>query len=175
MGFYPKIAKQVTNLADGIEKLTTSVASNFLRGGALLFAAFIAAYFVNPIFCLILTVWFILFATASLLMSRKLILLSDSQASAESVVVGELVDTLSNQSNVRIFSRRSYENLRLLPFLSQQKVTYKDTYIYALIMHSVQGGLIAVMMAFSTYYLVYLYGKGLITIGDFALILGLSM
>jgi len=42
-------------------------------------------------------------------------------------------------------------------------------------MHSIQGGLIAIMMACSCYFLVYLYNKNLVTIGDFALILGLSM
>jgi ATP-binding cassette subfamily B protein len=42
-------------------------------------------------------------------------------------------------------------------------------------MHAIQGGLIAMMMACSCYFLVVLYGKNLVTIGDFALILGLSM
>jgi len=170
-----KISKQITNLADGVEKLTSSVASNFLRGASLLLAAIIAAYFVNPIFCLILVSWFILFSSASLLMSKKLVLLSDAQASSESIVVGELVDSLSNHANVRIFSRGGFEHLRMAPFYSDQQKAYTATYLYSLIMHAVQGGLIAIMMGFSCYFLVCLYGKNLITIGDFALILGLSM
>lgn len=170
-----KISKQIANLADGIEKLISSIASNFLRGASLLFTAIIAAYFVNPIFCFILSSWFILFATLSILMSKKLVSLSDAQASAESIVVGELVDSLSNHSNVRIFSRKCYENLRMTPFFGKQQKTYTATYLYSLTMHSIQGGLIAIMMAFSCYFLVYLYGKNLVTIGDFALILGLSM
>lgn len=170
-----KISKQITNLTDGIEKLTSNVAANFLRGASLLLTAIMAAYFVNPIFCFILVTWFILFATASILMSKKLVSLSDAQASAESIVVGELVDSLSNHSTVRIFSRKLYENSRIIPFLNKQQKAYTATYLYSLIMHSIQGGLIAIMMAFSTYFLVYLYGKELVTIGDFALILGLSM
>ena len=170
-----KISKQITNLADGIETLTSSVASNFLRGASLLLTAIIAAYFVNPIFCFILVIWFVLFASASILMSKKLVSLSDAQASAESIVVGELVDSLSNHSNVRIFSRISYENLRMTPFLGKQQKAYTATYLYSLIMHSIQGGLIAIMMACSCYFLVYFYSKNLVTIGDFALILGLSM
>ena len=170
-----KISKQITNLVDGIEKLTSSVASNFLRGASMLLTAFVTAYFVNPIFCFILVTWFMLFASASILMSKKLVALSDAQASAESVVVGELVDSFSNHSNIRIFSRKSYENLRMEPFFIKQQKAYSATYFYSLIMHSIQGGLIAIMMGFSSYFLVYLYGKNLVTIGDFALILGLSM
>lgn len=170
-----KIAKQITNLADGCEKLLSSVAANFLRGASLLIMAFIVAYFVNPIFCVILVTWFILFVSASLAMSRKLVSLSDAQAAAESSVVGEMVDVLSNQSNVRIFSQRGYENIRMRPFFAKQQQAYTATYMYSLIMHSIQGGLIALMMGFSAYFLIYLYGKNLVTIGDFALILGLSM
>lgn len=170
-----KISKQITNLSDGIEKLTADVVPNFLRGASLLCTAFVAAYFVNPIFCLILVVWFIVFSSVSLGMSKKLVSLSDSHATSESTIVGELVDCLANQSNIRIFSRRTYEHSRMLPFLDKFQKTYTATHFYALIMHSIQGGLIAIMMAFSTYFLVYLYGKNLVTVGDFALILGLSM
>lgn len=170
-----KISKQITNLADGIEKLTSNIASNFLRGASLLITAIIAAYFVNPIFCFILITWFILFASISLIMSKKLVSLSDAQAQAESIVVGELVDSLSNHSNVRIFSRQAFEHQRMAPFFEQQKATYKATGFYSMLMHAVQGGLIALMMAFSCYFLVYLYSLHLVTIGDFALILGLSM
>lgn len=170
-----KISKQITNLSDGIEKILSSVAWNFLRGASLLLTAIVAAYFANPIFCFILIIWFMLFVTVSILMSKKLVALSDEQALTESIVVGELIDSLSNYSNVRIFSCKSYENLRMIPFFGKQQKAYTATYFYSLIMNSIQGGLIAIMLACSCYFLVYLYGKNLVTIGDFPLILGLSM
>lgn len=170
-----QLSKQIGNLADGMTRIITSTAVNFLRGASLLLTAFIAAYFVNPIFCIILVTWFAFFASTSILMSKKLVALSDVQASKESIVVGELVDSLSNSSNVRIFSRKSYENRRMIPFFSKQQKAYTATYMYSTILSCIQGGLIATMMAFSTFFLVYLYGKGLVTVGDFALILGLSM
>lgn len=170
-----KISKQITNLVDGITRIITVSAANFLRGSSLLITAFIAAYFVNTVFCIILVSWFTCFAGFSILMSKKLVSLTDKLAEAESVVIGELVDTLSNQSNVRIFARKTYENLRLLPFLDNQGKAYTKAHLYSTVLSCIQGGLIAIMMAFSIFYLVHLYGKGLITIGDFVLILGLSM
>ncbi|WP_104207461.1 ABC transporter ATP-binding protein [Holospora curviuscula] len=170
-----KISKQITNLADGIEKLIGTIGCNFLTGASLLCTAITTAYFVNPIFCFILVIWFVIFASLSILMSKKLVILSDSQAAAESIVVGELVDSLSNHHNVKIFSRTSFELLRMTPFFEKQRLAYRETYFYALVMHTIQGGLIAIMVACSCYFLIHLYRKNLVTIGDFALILGLSM
>lgn len=179
-GFYQhslsgKIAKQITNLVDGMTQIITFTSANFLRGLSLLITGFIAAYFVNPIFCVILVTWFGGFAGISIWMSSKLVALSDELASEESIVVGELVDSLSNHHNVRLFARGLYENLRMVPFLSRQQKAYTKTHLHSNILSCIQGGLIAVMMAFSTFFLVHLYGKGLVTVGDFALILGLSM
>ncbi|MFO1257545.1 MAG: ABC transporter ATP-binding protein [Gammaproteobacteria bacterium] len=179
-GFYQnklsgKISKQITNLSDSIIDIITYKITNFLRGASLLLAAFAASYYVNSVFCLILTTWFILFATLSISMSRKIVSLADKLAEEETVVVGELVDSLSNHSNVRIFGRKIYENLRMRPFFENQRNAYYSLNIYSILLYCIQGGLIAIMMAFSCYFLVHLYGKGLITTGDFALILGLSM
>lgn len=170
-----KISKQITTLVDGISRIITYTTANFLRGLSLLFTAFLAAYFVNPIFSVILIAWFICFAGFCILTSKQLVSLSDELAKTESVVVGELVDSLSNHGNVRIFARRIYENLRMTPFFSRQQQAYTRTYLHSTFISCIEGGLIALMMAFSTFFLVYLYGKGLITVGDFALILGLSM
>jgi len=179
-GFYQnrlsgKMSKQITNLVDGIARVITLTAANFLRGTSLLITAFIVAYFANPIFCIILICWFGFFATFSILMSKKLVSLSKTLASEEAVVMGELVDSLSNHHNIRIFSRRIYENLRIEPFFRKQQKAYTNTYLYSTLLSCIQGGLIAIMMTFSIFSLIYLYEKGLVTIGDFALILGLSI
>lgn len=170
-----KISKKITNLADGTEAILMSVAPNFLKGTSLLLTALITAYFVNPIFFLILIIWFVFFTGVSVVMSKKFIILSNAQAAAESIVVGELVDTVSNQNNVRLFSRRSYENIRMIPFFYAQQQTYQHTYFYAFVMHFIQGAMIATMIGASAYFLVQLYTKNLVTIGDFALIFGLTM
>lgn len=170
-----QVSKQIGNLVEGITRIITFTSANFLRGISLLFTAFIAAYFVNAVFCFILVTWFILFASTSILMSKKLVALSDTQAASESIVVGEMVDSLSNHSNVRIFSRRFYENSRMIPFLGKQQKAYTATYLYSTVLSCIQGGLIAIMMTFSAAFLLYFYGKNLVTIGDFALILGLSI
>ena len=169
------VSKYITTLADGIEKLMHSVICNFLRGAVLLLTVMISVYWVNPIFSLIIVIWFGVFSSVSIMMSKRLAFLSNVQAKIESGVSGQLLDSISNHSNVRMFCRRLFELSRLSFFLGQQKQAYTATFLYSVWVSSVQGVLIAIMMACSTYVLVHLYGKGLVTVGDFALILGLCM
>jgi ATP-binding cassette subfamily B protein len=170
-----KISKKITILVDGVTTIITYSSANFLRGSSLLFAGFIAAYFVNSIFFFILISWFVFFAGISVFMSRKLVALSDRLAHEESVVVGELVDSLANNQNVRIFSRKSYESIRMLPFFGRQKQAYVNTNLYSTLLSLFQGILIAIMIGFCMFALMHLHKNNLVTVGDFALILMLSI
>ncbi len=169
------LSKQIFHLIDGIEKIISSSACNILRASSLLLMAFIFAYQVNTMFLGILVLWSICFFGISLLMSKKLTDLSENQAAKESVLGGQIIDSLTHSFSVSLFARRGYEIVRRSGSLSDYRHAYQKKELYSLLIHSIQGGLIAIMMACSIFSLVYLYGKGLVTIGDFALIVGLSM
>ena len=78
-------------------------------------------------------------------MSRKIVSLADKLAEEETVVVGELVDSLSNHSNIRIFGRKIYENLRMIPFFEKQRNAYYSLNIYSIMLYCIQGSLIAII------------------------------
>lgn len=170
-----RISDQIKTLADNLETILHRVSVDFIRGGSLLIVSFITAYFVNAMFFYILLLWFIAFASFSILMSIHLIDLSDKHASSESLLSGQLVDCISNQSNVRIFSQKRHETNRMDSFFQKVLVAFRKKELFILLLCCGQGGMIAMMMGFSAYWLIHLYGEGLISIGDFALILGLSM
>ncbi len=170
-----KISNQVTQLADNIYRILCGATPNLLRGCSLIIIALVTTFFVNPIFSLIILIWAILFISFSLLMSHKLINLGDKYAEKESEISGQIVDIISNQSNIRIFANRAYEIKRLKKYLHSSLYSFKKKELYLVTMHAAQGGLIALMMAFSAYFLAILYQKGQVSIGDFALILGLAM
>ncbi len=169
------LSKQFFHLVDGVEKIISSSACHILRAASLLMMAFIFAYYVNPIFLFVLMVWSLFFFTISLIMSKNLSALSQEQAAKESVLGGQIIDSLTHSFSVNIFAQRSQEITGRAPALADYRISYQKKEMYALIMHSIQGALIAIMMAVASYFLVYLYGKNLVTVGDFALILGLSM
>jgi len=170
-----RISNQITTLADNIERILHRISADFIRGFSLLIVAFVSMYSVNPIFFYILAMWFLVFSVFSIVMSKHLVNLSDIHAESESIISGQLVDSVTNVSNVRIFARRFYEVLRLEKSLLITKEKFQANELFLLMLHSVQGLLIAIMLGFMVYFLIQLYGNHLITVGDFALILGLGM
>jgi len=55
------------------------------------------------------------------------------------------------------------------------KETFQKKELFLVGLHSVQGLLITIMIGFMVYFLIHLYGKNLVSVGDFVLILGLGM
>lgn len=173
--FSGQIASRITSLADNSERIIHNLTQNFLRCTSMLIFAFFSMYYVNSIFFLTLAVWFIAFSSYSIYKSKQLVNLADAHAATEAILSGQLVDGITNSSNIRIFARRTYEILRLNKTLHLTNKTFKNQEIFLLKLHAMQGFLIAIMMGFMLYFLLKLYSNQLITIGDFALIIGLSM
>ena len=169
------ISKQMFHLIDGIEKILSSSCLHLLRAASLLSMAFVFSYQVNHVFCIILLLWSLFFFGLSLRMSKKFTTLSQHQAEKESILGGQIIDSITNAFSVSLFARKDFECTRLAPAHLAYQEAYRSKERYAILMHTIQGGLIAVMMAWSIYFLIYFYDKGMVGIGDFALILGLSM
>lgn len=170
-----RIASQINTLADNIERILHSISADFIRAASLLTIAFITMYYVNPMFFYILGLWFLAFASFSLFLSKRLVNLSDIHTAAESAISGQLVDSISNVSSVGIFARRNYERKRLEKSLLVTQKTFQTKELFIIMLQSVQGMLIAIMLGCMVYFLIHLYGRQLISVGDFALILGLTM
>jgi ATP-binding cassette subfamily B protein len=170
-----RLANQIFKLADNIPLILHRISSNFIRGASLLIISFVTAYYVNPMFFYILSLWFFAFASFSIYMSSRLVDLSDNHANTESIVSGQLTDLLTNHSNVRYFATKDYEISRMDKFLILSSNALQKKGLFITILSSIQGLLIATMMGFIGYFLVYLYERDLVNTGDFVLILGLSM
>lgn len=170
-----RISHQITILADSIEQILHKILVDFIRGGSLLVMSCFAAYTVHSSFFYIQAIWFIAFALFSIVMSHKLISLADDYAESAATVSGEAVDCITNQSNVRTFAKKEYELSRMNQFFQDLSDAFQKKEFFLVVLSTVQGLMIAVMMALITYFLVTLYAKKLIGVGDFALMLGLSM
>ena len=171
--FSGRISNQITTLADNIELILHRISLDFIREISLLIVSIIASFYVNKVFCYILLIWCICFLSFSVWMSRRLIFLADKHASYESLLSGQLVDSITNHSNVRIFSRKAFELVRMDKFFNSLLKAFNKKEMFILILCSVQGTMIAIMLGCAVYFLVHFYGYGLVSIGDFALILGL--
>lgn len=170
-----RLSGQIITLADNIERILESISADFLRGASLLIIALVSMYYVNPVFFYILASWFLIFSFFSIYMSKNLIHLSDAHADSESVISGQVVDSISNVSSVRLFAHRTFEVLRLDKALLTTKKAFQKKDIFLIKLNWIQGMLIATMQACMVYFLIQLYRQQLVSVGDFVLILGLCM
>jgi ATP-binding cassette subfamily B protein len=170
-----RLSSQINTLADNIERILHRISADFLRGFSLLMLALITTYYINPTFFYTLGLWFLAFSSFSITMSKRLVALSDAHTNSESAITGQLVDTITNVSNVGIFARRSYEVSRIANSLRVTKEAFQEKEKFLLGLYLIQGAIIATMLGFMAYFLIHFYKMHLISVGDFALILGLSM
>jgi ATP-binding cassette subfamily B protein len=170
-----KIASNITILADNIEKILYPLVPNLLRGISLVIAAFIAAYYINLIFFFVMLIWLFMFVCTSIYMSKKIIEFADIYSETESAISGELVDSISNVHNIRIFAQKNYEIFRVNLFLENRLKAYRTQEFRIIMINVIQGILIASMLALSLYFLIFLYQRKLVRVGDFTLILGLAI
>lgn len=170
-----RISHQINNLADHIEKMLHRFSMDFIRAASVLLISLAVASSVNGIFFYIIGAWFVTFFTISLVMSKYLVQFADKHAKSEGKLSGQLVDCIGNSSSVRIFARKEFELFRLRKYFLGVLKKFQKKQIFVMVMYAVQGGLIATMVGLSVSFLIYLYGKGQVNVGDFALILGLVM
>lgn len=169
------IANNINILADNIDLISKTIFIRITRGIIQIVVAFIAMYFVYPIFSFALIIWVFTFIFISLKFSRKILTLSDAYAKSQSEVSGRVVDSIANFTNVKIFARKSFESFNLAKSLDIMKKRYENREWFLIKFHYLQGLSITILMGFMLYVLIQLRINGNVTIGDFAFILGLTV
>ncbi|PWU08095.1 MAG: ABC transporter ATP-binding protein [Verrucomicrobia bacterium] len=170
-----RIASQINTIADNLERIIHELSQHILRTLSQLVVAFISMYSVHPSFFYILLTWFLVFTVLSLRLSKRFIHLSEHHAASEAIVSGQLVDSITNANNVRIFSRKAYEKSYLEKALLVTEKTFREKEIYILKLSFLQGSSLAIMIGMMLFFLIDLRIKQKVSIGDFALILGLAV
>ncbi|MDP5012832.1 MAG: ABC transporter transmembrane domain-containing protein, partial [Alphaproteobacteria bacterium] len=168
-----KLSNNVTILANSIERSVHDLSRHIIRGAVMVCAIFITLYLVHPDFFWCFLIWAVLFGIGSFWASQKSISLVDHLASTESAVSGNLVDSISNIQNIRYFSMFNFESSYLLKTLSLMRLAFRKKEKFMIIYWSFQGISQTAMLAVMAYLLINLRQKGLVSAGDFALILTL--
>lgn len=170
-----RLSNQITTLADNVENIVHNLSPQVIRGVTMVLVALVSMFFVHATFFWALLIWLLIFSIVSLTLSKRIVALSADHANQESTVAGQLVDSMSNANNVRMFARRDYELSHLEGSLSQARNAFQKKQLFAVKLHLFQGSSLSIMLAFMVYYLIQLRQIHQVTIGDFALILGLAV
>jgi ATP-binding cassette subfamily B protein len=172
--FAGSLVNKVNDLITSIPDILQMVLDRFLSNHLALIFAIFTLWLVNGTFALIMSIWVVLFLSVSLLLLKKLTNLSDKLSECNSFITGQMVDCLSNILAIRLFSRKNKEKSSLQHnFQSVVKAEQRFEWLYFWIWCG-YGYSFVIMQGFSLYFLMKGRQQGLITVGDFALVLAMN-
>jgi ATP-binding cassette subfamily B protein len=173
--FGGSLVNKISIAADTAEEILESIIHDFFQPLLTFIISAYVMYLVHPLLATTLIGWTILFVTTSYILSKQVHVLSRELSEASTTVVGMLIDSITNILTVRLFARRKHE----IQFLERnvkgradkaKTLRWSDLKRQAL-MEGMANILIVVLLCF----IIYEKQQGNITIGDFALVLSLSI
>jgi ATP-binding cassette subfamily B protein len=169
------IADKIKNLSKGTSEIVQIFFDRFFSHIIALIIACATLMTVHPLLSLILLVWTFLMVIVSLLATKQGRLLSHELSESNSRLVGTIVDRFTNILNVRLFAAYSFEETKLHQNLKETIRRDKKLRWYLLKLMSIQGLSTATMISGSLFTLVYFVQSERITVGDFGLVLTLTL
>ncbi|MCW8386265.1 ABC transporter ATP-binding protein/permease [Fluoribacter dumoffii] len=140
-----------------------------------LIIAIISMLLVHPVFALILLIWATVFLGIAFLYFKPVQDLSHFFAASKTTLVGKMVDSISNISNLRLFSRGTFES-QLIRNAAQDTTVKDQTMQWTIMKMRIYWDMsIIVLIAANLYMLLVMYSKNQVSIGDFSFITSLSI
>ncbi len=112
------ISGKIIDFADRFEKMFEVCRDIFRQAGIILIAA-VALFCIHLTFGVIILTWSALFILLTAHLSKKLLPQTERYAAKRNECTGNIVDAISNMTNVRFFSRHRFEHSRLGILLSE--------------------------------------------------------
>lgn len=173
--FGGSIVSKISTTADTAEKILEVLIYDFMYP---FFALCVAAWTmstVNTFLALIFLTWIVVFIGVSYYLSIYVHKLSQELSEKSTTLIGKLIDSITNILAVRLFARRKYE-IRFLESSAQEKVTKgQELRWYHLKREAVLGIMVSGLILILTYFLILQRQRGEVSIGDFTLVLTLSL
>ncbi|MBL0942206.1 MAG: ABC transporter ATP-binding protein [Alphaproteobacteria bacterium] len=173
--FGGSIVTRISEMGNAAQALIDVIIDSFIPHTVALFVACVTLASVYPYLAGVLLLWTGLFLLVSYHLSRKSYILSQQLSETHITLIGRMIDGIVNMLTVRLFARHNYE-LRYIESSANNKVEKNQELRWSnlkrnAIMDSMSNILIAILLG----YLIYARQKDLVTIGDFALVLMLSL
>jgi ATP-binding cassette subfamily B protein len=120
-------------------------------------------------------IWSLAFVSISIVLARRTQPLAHAASSSRSRTVGHIVDSVSNQAAVRLFSRHEHERQLLDSTYARELVTVLRSNLAMERVRWFQFGASAVLKAGTVILSVWLYTRGAIGVGDFVMAVSLAL
>lgn len=168
--FSGSIANKVRDLADSTPPILGRILYSFLNVILSLIIAFITLFSVHKFFAFALIFWAAIFTAMATLASRKINPMSIDVADEKTKIMGNLVDVLSNITNVRFFSASRHESNRIKALQDNYSRLSKKRDSCLIKFYIFQATTFSIYYGVCIAALIWLYSQSLVTLGDFLLI-----
>lgn len=169
--FAGSLGNKIKDVMSGIPDLLKTFVDKFFSHSLALLIALGIIWTVNIKFAIALFLWVMVFLGGSFILSKRASELSEAAAEVRSTVVGSIVDILSNMISVRLFTNRNGEKSKLGLILDEYVKADQKRDWFFLKIHAFQGMSFVIYQGVSLVWLVDGYQQGVVSPGDFALIL----
>lgn len=173
--FSGSLANKVNDLISSVPDLMQIAIDRFFSHGlALVFAIFALAQ-VNIRFAIFTLSWTVVFMIGAVFFSKRIVIFADQWSERGSTVTGRVVDILSNILSVRLFSGKRFEKESLnetcqKAVVAEEKLQWSFFWMWVLYGYS-----FCVLLGVNLYFLLKGRQEGWVSVGDFALVLGLNI
>ncbi len=172
--FAGSIANKISDAAKSISGINSTIIQSFISSTLNLLIAIYAMWHVHIIFSVSISIWVILAVFCSTQAAKKSSKLAKVASEYSSKIVGNIVDTLGNITNVRAFTGFETESARLKLFQGDFTKAFRARKWFMLKIFTIQGTLFSIYQSTCLILLIHLYTKGEVTTGDFAMILTIN-
>lgn len=170
--FTGSLVRKVQRISRAFEDLSDNVIRQFLPLFIIIIGSMIALWQRSRLIALATFVWIVLFILANYLISIWKLKYDIKRAAKDSEATGAMADALTNNTTIKLFTNQAHERGIYQRITEEYRKLRTLTWNLAEINDAVQWGLIITIEFTVLYAAVKLWGRGLLTIGDFALLQG---
>jgi len=168
------LANKINDLPRALNSIFELVTWYAIAAFASVFVALILMCTINYWFAIVLLTWVVVQLFISYKLSHKVDQYSNSNAEDKSELSGAIVDSLSNSSVVKLFSRGKAELTYILSKQNKEQSSNKKLIIYMNIFRLYLDIPVTVMLVTMVSLLLYFWQERLITTGDLVFIFNVS-
>ncbi len=173
--FAGSLSNKINDISKGTTIIVVHIIDQFIARGLAILIGIATLYFANPAFAAAMLIWLILFLVVSVTLSKRSHDYSQVYSEARSQMLGNIVDVVSNILTVKLFARKTYETQILNRYLSDTIHKDQRLHWYLIKIKTFQGLTITALIASMLWLLIVFRADNQITIGDFALVLTLTL
>jgi ATP-binding cassette subfamily B protein len=173
--FAGKIANKISDMLNSTRNIMLFLQTLCIPILFTLLAIEIMFLFIQPLFGLIILVWFILHMSVALIGGKYCGKYSEAQATSRSSLMGKIVDVFTNIVNVKLFAKEHAEYVRLMRAQDDERQKNKVALVFVEKIRVIFGILSIIFPGILvTWVMIYSYSQHLISVGDVVLIFNIN-